>query len=374
MSTTYKWIVVIVVIILIVLGVYYYGAKPSAPVETGPIKIGVSVALTGPSAFIGNSYLDGVKMAQKEINDVGGVGGRKIDLLVEDNQNLAKEGLNSLNNMLLKNPDMIISTMSVPTVAMSPVINKAKKPLMVSAVFADIISKNDNAVSFFSRPIDDAEASIQAMLKNNVKKIGVIYLNSEYGKASFDAFSKKAKNSGIEIVATEAFMGDVTDFATPLLKIKGEKPDALYVIAINSSPVIKNAKLNKTATQIYTNLIPVFGSLVYKDPVTFADVYLSAPKVAIEGTPEYNSFRAKAVVSGINVENNSLGYTSAGYDNLKVVAKVFESPKASIDFVKIFNSFGSWIGVNGTYDLSGRDVGIAVYPVQFKDGKLVEIK
>jgi len=381
MSKTAKWIIGIIVIITIIAGVWYLQKSNNNPAQISPVasstesvRVGVSVALTGPSAFIGDSYLDGINMAQKEINDTGGVNGKKIDLIIEDNQNLAKEGLDSLNTMLLKNPDMIISTMSVPTVAMSPVVKATGKPLMVAAVFADIVSKNDNAISFFSRPVDDAEASVQAMTKNKVKKVGVLYLNSEYGKAGFDAFEKKAEVAGIKIIATEAFMGDVTDFATPLLKIKGEKPDALYIVAINSSPIIKSAKLNKVAIQIYTNLIPVFGSLVYKDPATFTDVYLTAPKVAIEGTPEYESFRAKAVASGINIEGNSLGYTSVGYDNLKSVAKVFESPEASRDFVKIFNGLGSWSGVNGTYDLSSRDVGIALYPVQFKDSKLIEVK
>lgn len=339
-----------------------------------PIKIGVSLPLTGASAFIGNSYLDGLKMAQSEINKAGGVNGRQVDLVLEDNQNLAKEGISSLNALMLKNPDLILTTMSVPSVAVSPLVKESGKPLFVSVVFADIISKNDNAVSFFPRTIDDAKATVPAMVKNKVKTVGVIYLKSEYGQASYDGFKAEAEKAGIKIVAVESFLGDTTDYATPLLKLKQKNPEAIYVIAINAIPVVKNIKSNNIKAAIYNNLIPVYGSLVYKDPTTFEGTYLTAPKVAIVGTPEYDAFRAKATANGIKLENNSLGYTSVGYDNLQSIAKVFGKDSDPKDFVSNFSKLGQMDGVNGRYDLTGRDVGMPVYPVKMEKGKLVEIK
>ena len=339
-----------------------------------PIKIGVSLPLTGASAFIGNSYLDGLKMAQSEINKAGGINGRQVDLILEDNQNLAKEGINSLNALLLKDPQLIISTMSVPSVAISPLVRELGKPLLVSMVFADIVSKNENAVSFFPRTADDAAAIVPAMLKNDVKTVGVIYLNTEYGKASFDGFKAAAEKAGIKIVAVESFLGDTTDYATPLLKLKQKNPEAIYVIAINAIPVVKNIKSNNIKAAIYNNLIPVFGSLVYKDPVTFEGTYLTAPKVAIAGTPEYETFRAKATANGIKLENNSLGYTSVAYDNLQSISKIFANDSDPKNFVSNFSKLGQMNGVNGNYDLTGRDVGMPVYPVKMENGKLVEIK
>jgi len=344
------------------------------PTAKRSIKIGVSAPLTGASAFIGTSYLDGLKMAQKEINDRGGVNGRSIELLIEDNQNLAKEGINSLNALMLKNPDLILTTMSVPSVAISPLVKESGKPLFVSVVFADVISKNNNAVSFFPRTADDAAAIIPAMLKNKVKTVGVIYLKSEYGQASFDGFKTEAEKAGIKIVAAESFLGDTNDYATPLLKLKGSNPDAIYVIAINAIPVVKGIKSNNIKAAIYNNLIPVFGSLVYKDPTTFEGTYLTAPKVAIAGTPEYESFRAKAAAAGLKLDNNTLGYTSVAYDNLQSIAKVFAQDSDAKNFVSNFSKLGTMAGVNGTYTLTGRDVGMPVYPVKMEKGKLVEIK
>lgn len=213
-----KKIAVVAVLALAIVVLAGCGIQNTNQQQTAkePIKIGVSLPLTGQSAFIGNSYLDGLKMAQKEINEQGGVNGRQIDLLTEDNQNLAKEGINSLNALMLKNPDLILTTMSVPSVAISPLVKEAGKPLFVSVVFADIISKNDNAVSFFPRTADDAAAIVPAMVKNNIKTVGVIYLNTEYGKASYDGFKVQAEKAGIKIVAVESFLGDTTDYV-PLL-------------------------------------------------------------------------------------------------------------------------------------------------------------
>ena len=367
-----------IALVIVLAGCGMQNAKQlqqAAKSTTGkPIVIGVSLPLTGPSAFIGNSYLDGLKMAQSEINSRGGVNGMGIVLYLEDNQNLAKEGISSLNALMLKSPDLILTTMSVPSVAISPLVKESGKPLFVSVVFADVLSKNDNAVSFFPRTADDAAAIIPAMVKNKVKTVGVIYLKSEYGQASYDGFKVEAEKAGIKIVAVESFLGDTTDYATPLLKLKQKNPEAIYVIAINAIPVVKNIKSNNIKAAIYNNLIPVFGSLVYKDPTTFEGTYLTAPKVAIAGTPEYDSFRAMATANGLKLEGNSLGYTSVGYDNLQSIAKVFAKDFDPKDFVSNFSKLGQMSGVNGNYDLTGRDVGMPVYPVKMENGKLVEIK
>lgn len=159
-----------------------------------------------------------------------------------------------------------------------------------------------------------------------------------------------------------------------MLKLKQKNPEAIYVIAINAIPVVKNIKSNNINAAIYNNLIPVFGSLVYKDPSTFEGTYLTAPKVAIAGTPEYEAFRAKATANGIKLDNNSLGYTSVAYDNLQSIAKVFAQDMEAQNFVSNFSKLGQMNGVNGNYDLTGRDVGMPVYPVKMENGKLVEIK
>ncbi|MDD5148787.1 MAG: ABC transporter substrate-binding protein [Candidatus ainarchaeum sp.] len=354
---------------LIVLAILASGC---ATQKKDTVKIGALVDLTGSGAFIGNSYLDGLKIAQQEINNSGGINGVKIELIVEDNKNLATEGITAFNTVKLKNPEIIISTMSVPTVAISP-LAKQGTPLFVSLVFADVVSKNENSASFFSRAEDDAKASIADMDIGSIKKAAVLYINNEYGKASAEAFVKEAKMHGIEIISEETFLGEANDFSTPLLKLLESKPEAIYIAALNSIPIISQIKTRQDYPKIYTNMIPVCGNLIYKSPEIFNNVHLTALKVSIENSGQYSEFREKAK-NQVNLEGNSLGYTAVAYDNLHAIADILSKNNDPVQFVKTFSTYGQFQGITGSYDFLNRDIGMALYPVVFKDGKIQEVK
>src|SRR3989344_3497676 len=290
----------IVVILLVILGAFYTfsrtGDNSPTPTTGEPIKIGVSVGLTGSAAFIGESYYAGLKVAQQEINDAGGIDGRSIEFDVQDNKNLAQDGLSAFRALELKKPDLIIQTMSAAAVPVAP-----------------------------------------------------------------------AAKAGISIVASESFLSDTKDYATPVLKVTSTNPEAIYLIALNSIPLIDQIKLKTNHPTIYTNLIPLFGSLIYKNPQTFEGVHLTAPLVSIPGTPEYQSFRQK-MTGIIDLDKNTFGYTSIAYDNLYAIAATLKKDPSSQNFVQTFTSLDEFKGVNGTFNLTRRDVGMKIYPVVFKNG------
>ena len=367
----------IVVILLVILGAFYTfsrtGDNSPTPTTGEPIKIGVSVGLTGSAAFIGESYYAGLKVAQQEINDAGGIDGQLIEFDVQDNKNLAQDGLSAFRALELKRPDLIIQTMSAAAVPVAPVAKQSGIPLFVSMVFADVLSTNDNAVSFFPKPSDDAQATIADLKSSGVKKVGIAWVNTEYGKASLDAFTAEAAKAGISIIASESFLSDTKDYATPVLKVTNTNPEAIYLIALNSIPLIDQIKLKTNHPTIYTNLIPLFGSLIYKNPQTFEGVHLTAPLVSIPGTPEYQSFRQK-MTGIIDLDKNTFGYTSIAYDNLYAIAATLKKDPSSQNFVQTFTSLDEFKGVNGTFNLTRRDVGMKIYPVVFKNGLIEEVK
>ncbi len=171
----------------------------------------------------------------------------------------------------------------------------------------------------------------------------------------------------------ESYLGVTDDYSTPVIKLLATHPDAIYVIAINASPVIDYIKTQKNYPTIYSNLLPVFGNLVYKSPKTYEGVHLTAAAVSIPGTPEYTSFR-ETVKGSIDLNGNALGYASVGYDNLHALADILKKDPNPQDLVQTFSTFGTYKGVNGTFDLTGRVVGMPMTPVIFKNGEIVEVK
>jgi ABC-type branched-subunit amino acid transport system substrate-binding protein len=361
-------IVLVLVVILFVL-IFNHQDTNSKKI----IKIGASLSLTGTGAFIGESINAGLQAALKDINSAGGIGGKQVELLIEDNKNSGADGVNAFKALQAKNPDLVITSMSTPSVPVATLAKDTDIPLLATAVFADVLSKNENVVSFFPTSQNDVEATVEDMVKNKISNAAVVYLNSEYGIAALNAFIAEAKKNNITVSSSEAFLGDATDYATPVAKILSKKPQAVYVIAINAVPVINQIKNTKTGVIIYSNLIPLFGNLIYKSPQTFDGVHLTALKVSIPGTKEYIDFRNK-VKDSVNLENNTLGYMAVAYDDLRLIAEILNKNSNPKEFVKEFSSYGSFTGVNGIFSVTGRNIGVKVYPVIFKDGVIQEVK
>jgi branched-chain amino acid transport system substrate-binding protein len=106
MNKTTKTILWLAVAIIILGGIWYGVSKKStAPTTKEPIKIGVLAPLTGEAASFGQNSLAGVNLAVKEINDQGGINGRKVEIVAEDDK-CSAEGVNAINKLI--NVDKVI--------------------------------------------------------------------------------------------------------------------------------------------------------------------------------------------------------------------------------------------------------------------------
>ena len=370
MNKPAKIIVGVIVLALVVWGIAANVGRKSEQAKDS-FTIGVSTPLTGPIAFAGESYKKGLEAAAKKINTAGGVNGKPVSFVYEDNANEAKMGLSSFDKLRADNVDMYLITGSVPSAAISPVADQAGIPLFVSMSFSNTQAKFQNQVSFYPTALGDAQVTVATMVANKVSKVAVMYLNTDYGQAVLSAFKSLAASKGIIVVSEDSFLASYTDFKTQISKALAAKPQAVFVVAINSLPVIKQLKATKTPIAIYTNNPAVSGSLIYKDLATFEGVYLTGYKSTIPGTTEYAKIRSEV---GTSSPNDTMGYTAAGYDNAMAIAAVLAKNPNPGDFVKSFSTYGSFVGINGVYDLSSRDISIPLYPVVFKNGTLQEVK
>ncbi len=344
----------------------------SQKAEQETIKIGVSVPLTGSGAHLGEPYFQGVEFAYKEINEQGGINGKKLELFVEDNQNSPKEGVSVFHALELRHPDVILATMSTATMSMAPLAKEAGIPLFASMIYADVTAVNDNAVIFFPTAKQEATLAVDDMQKNNINTVGVIYINSEYGKASMEGFVDEAKLRGLTISAVEVFDGDLIDFSTPILKIEKESPQAIYVIAINAVPILQHLKSTDSKLIAYANIVPIGGNTIYQSAV-FEGVHLTAPPVSISGSVENTHFRNK-IQGSISLEKNTLAYNALGYDSLYAIVTVLKKNPNAKDFVKTFSSYGVFKGMAGEYNLEGRKVEMPLYSVVFKGGNIQQVQ
>ncbi|MDR6997838.1 ABC transporter substrate-binding protein [Neobacillus niacini] len=198
------------------------------------IKIGWVGPLTGPTSTDGTLSRNAAQLAIEQFNRDGGVNGKKVELVAEDDQGKPEEALKAVQKLI--NSDKVSGIVgggySGPMKTVTPKVQAAKVPMVVAyAVHPDITKGGD----YVNRVIYTADVQGKAMADyavNDLKKknIAVMYVDIDYGISIYHAFKDEAKKLGANIVIEKPFkMGD-KDFSSVLTAVKEEKPDALYVV------------------------------------------------------------------------------------------------------------------------------------------------
>lgn len=259
-----KWIIALVVIILIIGGVFYYGSKSAtAPTETGPIKIGVVAPLTGEGATWGQNTLAAATLAVKEVNDAGGINGRKVELLAEDDKAGGVDATTAFTKLI--NVDKVVAIVGVPSSAAAgpalPIAQKAGIPVMMLASAPSLISVGDYMYRIY--PADSYQGYLGADIvlnKLGKKKVAVLFVKNDYGQGVADSFSKKIAELGGEVTYSGALLNDSTDFRSEIAKAKASKAEALY-LAMYPDGALLLAKQLKEAK----NTLPVVTEVNFNE-------------------------------------------------------------------------------------------------------------
>lgn len=206
-------------------------------ISNEPIKIGSISALTGAGSSIGESERKGAQLAIDEINENGGVLGRKLELISEDVSIDKIKNAASVTQKLI-NIDKVIAIVGPqwdePAESILPLIEAAKIPV-VGQNNSDQLEKNINYNYFFSTWYDN-RVGIRELLryaqKNSYDTITIIRLiDASFWKFTADTLIQEAPNYGIRINDDINLGNPLTlDFRTVLAQIKQKNPKAVFVV------------------------------------------------------------------------------------------------------------------------------------------------
>lgn len=202
--------------------------------KQGEIKIGAILPLTGDAAKYGEAAKRGIELAIKEINAIGGISGKKIRIMYEDDQANPNLGVSAFYNLITRERVSVIlgPLPSSVTLAVAPIAEKNRIVLLSPASSTPAITEAGDYI-FRNVASDQFEGAAMAEFVYNelfFKKIAIIYINNDFGVGLKDSFKKKFEELGGEIIATEAFEQGATDFRTQLLKVKSVNPEGIYLV------------------------------------------------------------------------------------------------------------------------------------------------
>jgi branched-chain amino acid transport system substrate-binding protein len=195
------------------------------------IRIGFHVPQTGFAAADGKSALHGAELAVEQINAKGGVLGRKLQLVVYDDQAKADQAQPIANRLLGDGVKIVISgSYSAPTRAAAGIFQQAKIPYISAyAIHPDITRAGDHV--FRTSFMGEVQGRAGAKLIGDVlkkKRVTMINLNNDFGQALGAGFKEAAPKFGIEIVSEYNYgIGD-RQFGSIVASVKRDNPDAIY--------------------------------------------------------------------------------------------------------------------------------------------------
>lgn len=221
------------------------GGAPSGD----PIVIGGIVSATGPGSALGEQERKVLEMMETQVNADGGVLGRPIKIVVEDDKSDPKEAVTAANRLIQqeKAVAIIAATISSSTLAVKEVVAQAGLPQIAMAAANDITDKAPTEW-IWRTPHKDALAVARALAYISedlqVKKIAVLHDENAFGSSGNAEIEKTAGDFGLEIVAAESYKTNDTDLTAQLTKIKGASPEVIIVWGTNPGPALaaKNMK------------------------------------------------------------------------------------------------------------------------------------
>ena len=210
--------------------------KPSAGASsTGDIVIGEFASLTGRTATFGVSSDEGVQLALDEINAKGGVLGRKVTYIHEDDQSRPEEARTAAEKLI--NRDKVVALIgeitSSASIAAAPAAQNAHIPMVSPGATNPKVTQIGDYIfrACFIDPFQ-GEAMARFALDNlKLKKFAILYaVNSDYSTGLRDYVANTVKKRGGTIVAEQSYTeGSDTDFNAQLTAIQNQNPDAIFV-------------------------------------------------------------------------------------------------------------------------------------------------
>jgi branched-chain amino acid transport system substrate-binding protein len=322
--------------------------------EEGSIKIGVLLPLTGSQAKFGEMEKNSFDIAQAEINQAGGIKGRQLEFVYEDDTGKPDVGRMGMEKLIAQDKVPMITGgySSSVTFAAAQVAQKYRVPFMVCTGSVDKITepeaydlnKNDGDKFYVYRinpPVSEYASGLEGFINSVVKpkSVMIFHEGTTFGTKGAEAFAKTCSKLGIDVLGTESYTEGTVDFKPMLLGVKEKNPDVVYMIAyvMDAALLMKQSKDLQLSPQIFIGAGAGFTMPAFREnagvasrkvvsstlwhqslPLAGAQEYFDkyVEKFGAENTPDYHGAEAYAAAYVVkDVLNRATDYTPESLKN-----------------------------------------------------------
>lgn len=362
--------------IIILLGICFLfsGALTTAAAE---VVVGAVTPLTGKLAVYGQGFQQAMLLALDEVNASGGINGKPMKILFEDNNSTSKGSVSAIRKLITihKLPVIFGPAASSNFLAVCPIAQQNRTILIGAESAAAAISECGSYV-FRVFPSDLLQGKGVAELVNYLgyKEIVLTYVNNDWGVGLAEVFKERFLKDGGRLIDEFAYDEGKTDYRSEILRIKKSSPKAV----VNLTYIKEGATMLKQAYETGMNVQWIMGSAA-KSPKLIelageaAEGVIGTYPTLSQDTPQYRGFIEAWEKKYPGKKTPIFG--EYNYDMVKLTAKALSEAKSmSVDDIRsaLIKASKGFIGVTGdkTFDVNG-DVG-ATYGRWTIKGKKIE--
>jgi len=202
--------------------------------DTGNIKVGVYADLSGQTSAFGQSTKNGIELAMDEINKAGGISGRQIELMVEDDKGLPDQAAAAIAKLISQNHvHAVLGEATAPSsLKAAPKAQEAKVPMItLSAAEPKITQAGDYIFRVAFADSFQGEEMAQYAANNLKAKTAAILLeeNSDYSRELASSFEENFSKLGGQVGEKQSYAPTAQDFKGQLATISSANPDVIYI-------------------------------------------------------------------------------------------------------------------------------------------------
>ena len=281
------------------------------------IKIGYVSSLSGDAGAWGQSLKNGFDFAIEEINSKGGINGKLIKPIYEDDGCEPKTGINAFKKVITMDNVKIITGTVCSSVALSvaPTTQENKVLYLASgATHPDVVKQGDLIFRIWVSDTYETEIITKyAINELNVNSLGVIYANDTPTGIAIKDTIEQILNENNKTIIKEEYNSGIKDFKSIITKMISKNPDAIYV---NGVPENLLEIINELKIYGYKGKILAYGPALFTEGLIEkindkSNVYYPLP-ITIEQTDFWENYKEK---TGEDADI----LVSGGYDSMKLI-------------------------------------------------------
>lgn len=298
-----------------------------------PVRVGVFLDMTGQTSSFGIATNNGIEMAVTEINALGGINGRKLEIFLEDDAGRPEKAKSAVEKLIseYKVHAIIGEVASTNSLAAAPVAQEARIPMITPSSTNPKVTEVGNYIfrACFVDPLQGEAMAKFAFNELKLKRIAILSdATSDYSRGLRNNFTKTFSKFGGKIIADEEYVYNDTTFKPQLKKIRKLKPDAVYLPGYYGEVGI----IAREARKLKMNM-PLLGGDGWDSPElwklggnalnnSYITNHFAADNSAVKVQNFIKNYKAK-----FNIEADTLA--ALGYDSVYLLADSIRRAKTT---------------------------------------------